>query len=148
MADVYDIDALAGHLPARPVVIDVGANAGFFCIQLLSKLPEVTIYAYEPIPANVQTFRRTLAQNPSIEQRVQLVEKAVTGLPLAELALFAEAEPNSQVVASRFAGFNENNIREITVSCITLTDIIEKKQSSDHRPVESRLRRQRIRYFL
>lgn len=124
MADVYEIDALVKMLPARPVVIDIGANAGFFDIQLLSKIDRATIYAYEPMPANVQTLRHTLQQNPRLERSVRLFQMAVTGLPLDHLDLFAEAEENNQVVASMFAGFNENNTRTITVPCITLTDII------------------------
>lgn len=126
MADVYEIDALVKTLPKTPVVIDVGANAGFFDIQLLSKIDQATIYAYEPMPANVRTLQYTLQQNPRLQQSVRLFQMAVTGQPLNELDLFAEAEENNQVVASMFAGFNENNTQKITVPCITLTDIIQQ----------------------
>ena len=126
MADVYEIDALVKTLPANPVVIDIGANAGFFAIQLLSKIDRATLYAYEPMPANVATLRHTLQQNPRLQQSVRLFQMAVTGQPLDHLDLFAEAEENSQVVASMFAGFNENNTQKITVPCITLTDIIKE----------------------
>ena len=124
MADVYEIDTLVRDLPIKPVVIDVGANAGFFDIQLLSKIGEATIYAYEPMPANVRTFRQTLEQNAALQQNVRLFQMAVTGKPLDKLDLYAEAEENNQVVASAFAGFNGNNTQKITVPCITLTDII------------------------
>ena len=124
MADVYEIDELVRTLPAPPVVIDVGANAGFFAIQLLSKIDKAIIYAYEPMPANVRTLHYTLQQNPRLQQSVRLFQMAVTGQPLDQLDLFAEAEENNQVVASRFAGFNQNNTQKITVPCITLTDII------------------------
>ena len=133
MADVYEIDALVKALPAEPVVIDVGANAGFFDVQLLSKINRATIYAYEPMPANVTTLRRTLKNNPRLRQSVQLFQMAVTGQPLDRLDLFAEAVENDQVVASRFAGFNENNTQTITVPCITLTDII---QTNDLRSID------------
>ncbi|MDB5241274.1 MAG: FkbM family methyltransferase [Spirosoma sp.] len=126
MADVYEIDTLVKTLPTAPVVIDVGANAGFFDIQLLSKIDHATIYAYEPMPANVRMLQYTLHQNPRLQQSVRLFQMAVTGQPLDELNLFAEAEENNQVVASIFAGFNENNTQKITVPCITLTDIIEQ----------------------
>ncbi|WP_460985293.1 FkbM family methyltransferase [Spirosoma fluminis] len=128
MADVYEIDALVRVLPNEPVIIDIGANAGFFDIQLLSKIEKATIYAYEPMPANVRTLQRTLVENPRLQQSVRLSQKAVTGLPLEKLDLFAEAEENSQVVASRFADFNENNTHKLTVPCITLTDIIQKNE--------------------
>lgn len=128
MQDVYEIDALVKMLPESPVVIDVGANAGFFDIILLSKVKKATIYAYEPMPANVKALQRTIEQNPAIQSSVKLFQMAVTGLPLAQLDLFAAAEENSQVVASRFANFNENNTQKITVPCITLSDIIQQNQ--------------------
>lgn len=126
MTDVYEIDALVRELPADPVVIDIGANAGFFDIILLSKLDKATIYAYEPVPANVETLRYTLRQNPGLQPSIRLFQMAVTGLPLDSLDLFAEAAGNSQVVASRFAGFNENNTQKLIVPCVTLTDIIDR----------------------
>ena len=124
MADVYEIDTLVSQLPVEPVIIDVGANAGFFAIQLLSKIEKATLYAYEPMPANVKTLQSTLEQNPRLQQSVRIFQMAVTGQPLDKLELYAEAEENNQVVASRFAGFNQNNTQTITVPCITLTDII------------------------
>ncbi|QJW88361.1 FkbM family methyltransferase [Spirosoma taeanense] len=124
MADVYEIDTLVHQLPSNPVVIDIGANAGFFEALLLSKINQATIYAYEPIPANVKTFQRMLQGNPRLQHQVRLFQTAVTGLPLDKLELFAEAAENSQVVASRFAGFNENNTQKLDVSCVTLSAII------------------------
>lgn len=126
MADVYEMDALVGQLPAEPVIVDVGANAGYFAIQLLSKIEKATLYAYEPMPANVKTFQSTIEQNPRLQQSIRLFQMAVTGQPLDKLELYAEAEENNQVVASRFAGFNQNNTQTITVPCITLTDIIQQ----------------------
>ena len=133
MTDVYEIDTLVSQLPARPVVIDIGANAGFFDIQLLSKVKQATIYAYEPMMANIKALQQTMVQNPRLQQNIRLFPMAVTGQPLTHLDLFAEAEENSQVVASAFAGFNENNSQKITVPCITLTEIIQqnKLQSVD-----------------
>ncbi|MBD2751945.1 FkbM family methyltransferase [Spirosoma validum] len=126
MEDVYEIDELVDDLPTAPVVIDIGANVGFFDIQLLSKIDKATIYAYEPVPANVKTLQQTLRQNPRLEQSVHLFSMAVTGQPLAQLELFAEAEENNQVVASAFSNFHENNSKKITVPCVTLTDIIQE----------------------
>lgn len=125
MEDVYEIDALVKDLPSTPVVIDIGANVGFFDIQLLSKIENATIYAYEPIPANVRTLQNTLQQNPRLEQSVRLFPVAVTGKPLDKLELFAETDETSQVVASAISGFHENNSRKITVPCTSLTDIIQ-----------------------
>lgn len=126
MVDVYEMDELVSTLPNAPVVIDIGANVGFFDIQLLSKIEKATIYAYEPVPANVKTLQHTLQQNPRLRQSIQLFSMAVTGKPIDQLELFIEAEHKSQVVASVFSTFHENNGRKIVVPCVTLTDIIEK----------------------
>ncbi|GAB3962355.1 hypothetical protein GCM10028805_63350 [Spirosoma harenae] len=126
MVDVYDIDELVGTLPAKPVVIDIGANAGFFVIQLLSKIKEATIYAYEPVVPNVKTFEQTLEQNPQLKPSVHIFPKAVTGQQIDSLELFIESDDQSQVVASAIPTFHENNQQKITVPCITFTDIIQK----------------------
>lgn len=126
MADVYEINDLVNTLPTAPVVIDIGANVGFFDIQLLSKIDRATIYAYEPVPANVKTLQHTLQQNPRLAQCVNLFAMAVTGKVLDKVELFVEAEDRDQVVASVFSDFHQNNCKKIEVSCITLTDIIQQ----------------------
>ncbi|UFH55027.1 FkbM family methyltransferase [Spirosoma sp. KNUC1025] len=130
MVDVYEMDSLVSQLPAEPVVIDIGANVGFFDVQLLSKINKATIYAYEPIPANVKTFQDILQQNPRLLPSVQIFEMAVTGQPTDKLSLFAEGADNNQVVASVFAGFNENNTQRLSVDSITLTEIIRDNKLS------------------
>jgi FkbM family methyltransferase len=124
MTDVYEIDRLASQLPSNPTIIDIGANAGFFDIQLLSKIGQATIYAYEPMPANVKSLQETIANNSRLQRCVHLFAMAVTGRAFAQLSLFAEPEENSQVVASVFAEFHQNNTCELTVPCITLAEIM------------------------
>lgn len=126
MTDVYEIDTLVQQLPASPVIIDIGANVGFFGIQLLSKMDAATIYAYEPMPANVQMLRETMDRNPRLAHCLHLHQRAVTGNPLDHIELFAEAEESSQVVASVISGFNNNNTNRLTVPAITLSDIIQQ----------------------
>ena len=47
-----------GHLPEsvtskhNPVVIDIGANVGYFSIFALGYLRDPRVYSFEPIPAN------------------------------------------------------------------------------------------------
>lgn len=126
MADVYKIDKLAKSLPSNPVIVDVGANAGFFIIQLLSKIEKGMVYAYEPIQANVDTFRSAVRENYKLQQCVQLFPLAVTGEATSCLELFAEEDVKTQVVASRFADFDQNNTHKLIVPCISLGEIIEQ----------------------
>ena len=128
MEDVYEINQLSEQLPDNPTIIDIGANAGFFCLQLLSKIEKATIYAYEPMLANVILFRETINKNNKLKDLIHLNQLAVTGIKKDFLELYAESEDKNQVVASVFSDFNKNNLNKIKVPCITLEDIIEKNK--------------------
>lgn len=130
--DVYAINELVKKLPANPIIVDIGANVGFFNIILLSKIKQATVYAYEPIPANVQYFKNVISNNSSLNKNsnISIYQAAVTGLPKENLTLFMEATDDNQVVASVFENFNEHNTRKITVPCVTLTQIIEQNNLS------------------
>jgi FkbM family methyltransferase len=123
MADVYSIKQLTQLLPAKPTIIDIGANAGFFDILVLSKLKNATIYAFEPIPSNVAMIKNVIASN-QLETNILLHQKAVTGLPMAGIDLYIEDTDDNQVVASIFNGFNKSNTKKITIPSITLSEII------------------------
>ncbi len=123
MADVYSIKQLVQLLPNKPTIIDIGANAGFFDILMLSKLKYSIIYAYEPIPSNVAMIENVIATN-QLESNILLSQKAVTGLPIEGLDLYIEDTDDNQVVASIFNGFNKSNTKKVTIPSITLLEII------------------------
>lgn len=123
MADVYEITDLVRQLPENPIVVDIGANAGFFDFILLSKVPEAVVYAFEPMPANVQRLSKTIHQNKNIEKNIRLHQMAVTGKEQEYLDIFMEDTDDNQVVASVFSGFNKSNTKGIRVPCISLTHI-------------------------
>lgn len=43
-------------------VLDVGANLGIMTVHLAQKLPNTTIHAFEPMPANVSILKRIIAK--------------------------------------------------------------------------------------
>ncbi len=128
MEDVYDINKLVKTLPENPVVVDIGANAGFFNIILLSKIAGAQIFAYEPLPSNVAYFQQVIKDNPRIEKFIKLYQAAVSGTEKDSLDLFMEDHADSQVVASVFADFNVHNTKKITVPCISLSKIVALNQ--------------------
>jgi len=125
MEDVYDIDVLVSNLPSNPVIIDIGANAGFFDVILLSKIEKARILAYEPLQSNAQYFQNIMDINPVLNQSISLFPMGVTGTEKAELSLFMQASSGNQVVASVFDGFNKDNTTASIFPCISLTKIIE-----------------------
>lgn len=66
----------AACIPAGGVVLDVGANSGFYALLGASVSPDVSVHAFEPLPAAVRQLRLNLAMNPQ-GARVVVVPKAV-----------------------------------------------------------------------
>jgi FkbM family methyltransferase len=126
VSDFYGIDALLKKLPPRPVVLDIGANAGYFEMMLFSKMAEATVYAYEPIPSNCSLFQQNVALNPSLGNRIHLFNKAVTGKPQEFVELFMETEAENSVIASIYSDFDRKNHFTLRVPAISLCQILEE----------------------
>ncbi len=124
MEDVYSISSVVKELSSNPVIIDIGANAGFFDILLLSKIPNANIYAYEPLPDNILQIQKLISINPQLQDKLFPKQVAVTGTPQQTSDLYVETGSKSSVVASVFANFDSRNTRKISVACVTLNEII------------------------
>ena len=66
LREVYG-NALRPPLGPAPVVIDIGANAGFFSLQVFARHPDARVIAFEPLPAHVALLRRQLERNPGLD---------------------------------------------------------------------------------
>lgn len=126
VSDFYGIDALLKKLPPRPVVLDIGANAGYFDIMLFSKMTDATVYAYEPIPNNYKLFQQNIALNPSLANQIHLFNKAVTGSPQEFVELHMETEAENSVIASVYSDFDHKNHFALRVPAISLRQILEE----------------------
>lgn len=126
VSDFYDIDALLEKLPPRPVVLDIGANAGYFDMLLFSKMAEATVYAYEPILANYELFQENVALNPFLGDRIHVFNKAVTGIPQEAVELFMETDTENSVIASVYGDFDRQNRFTQRVPSISLLQILEE----------------------
>jgi len=125
VTDFYAIDKLVKSLPPNPVIIDIGANAGYFNIILFSKINEGTVYAYEPIPSNYELFKKNISLNPLLQNKIHLFNNAVTGTPQEYVELFMETNDNNSVIASVYADFDTQNKHSIKVPAISLYQIIK-----------------------
>ena len=126
VSDFYDIDELVASLPANPVIIDIGANAGYFNIMLFSKIKEGLVYAYEPIPSNYELFNKNISLNPGLQNHIHLYNKAVTGTASETVELFMEEASENSVIASVYADFDLQNKYRLEVPAITLQQIIQE----------------------
>lgn len=125
VSDFYGIDALVKKLPVNPLVVDIGANAGYFNMMLFSKVKDATVYAYEPIKANYELFQSNISLNPGLEKRIQLFNKAVTGTAIESVELFMEHSDDNSVIASVYSDFDQQNKYSTKVPAISLNEIIE-----------------------
>lgn len=123
LSDFYDIRHLAGALPKAPVVIDIGGNAGYFAMMLVSRIPDATIHAYEAMPENYALYTANVDRNPGLSTQVHVHHAAVTGSPTDSIEIFAEAEANS-VTASVLREFDSHNTRSVRVPAISLADLM------------------------
>jgi FkbM family methyltransferase len=126
LSDFYAIDALLKKLPPRPVVLDIGANAGYFEMMLFSKTEAATVYAYEPILSNVTLFQQNVALNPGLSNRIHVFNKAVTGTPREAVQLFMETDTGNSVIASIYADFDRQNHFGVQVPAVSLQQILEE----------------------
>ncbi len=59
-------DPYLGQLPSMvdpTLIVDVGANRGYFCVQAARRFPSATVLAYEPEPANLELLATNLELN-------------------------------------------------------------------------------------
>ena len=125
MEDFYEAEKLMAKLPSNPTIVDVGANAVFFNVLLFSKLKTARVLAYEPLPSNIELFKKTIDRNPPMKN-IQLIQAAVTGISKESIELFTEDTEYNTVVSSIFSSFNKLNQKRISVAAQSLTSIIEK----------------------
>lgn len=125
VTDFYDIDALVKKLPSNPLIVDIGANVGYFNMMLFSKVKDATVYAYEPIKVNYELFKTNISLNPGLEKKIHLFNKAVVGTPIESVELFMEHSADNSVIASIYSDFDQQNKYSTKVPAISLKEIIE-----------------------
>jgi FkbM family methyltransferase len=124
VTDFYEIDTLVSQLPPKPLIVDIGANVGYFNVMLFSKIKDATVYAYEPIPKNFELFKTNISLNPGLEKNIHLFNKAVTGTPCDNVELFMEHSTDNSVIASIYSDFDQQNKYSTKVPAISLQEII------------------------
>ncbi|HRI78100.1 MAG TPA: FkbM family methyltransferase [Cyclobacteriaceae bacterium] len=123
LTDFYSIDDWINTLPQTPVVVDVGGNAGYFSMLLLSKKPNTSVYAYEAIEENYKLYRNNIEINP-VAGKARVFHRAVTGRPVESITLYKESNSDNSVTASVYQDFESQNLKAVTVKAISLEQIL------------------------
>ncbi|MEM7038787.1 MAG: FkbM family methyltransferase, partial [Bacteroidota bacterium] len=105
---------------ANPVVLDIGANAGYFSFFVLSKFPKAQIHAFEPFPPNFKLLESY--QKAHSQFGLHLHPVAVAGQP-GQLTFNFNPDDDFSTSASLQAN-GESATME--VQAITLPDFVAK----------------------
>lgn len=76
MDDLYNYRFLNEILPENPVIMDIGANVGYFNVLIFSYYPNAKVYSFEPSPNNFSLIHRHKELNNLA--RLEIYQKAVS----------------------------------------------------------------------
>ena len=108
---------------SNPVVIDIGANAGFFSLYMLSRFPRARVFAFEPMPFNFGQLQRYRASYPRFEWHV--INQAVSDTT-EPLVLHTTKTDGYTTMASVFA--DPRNQESLSVETTTLDEVMRAHQ--------------------
>lgn len=110
------------RVPPEPVIMDVGANAGFFSLFAASRFPGARIFSYEPVANNFRQLERNRRLNGNIS--ITCVQEAVYGHS-GEISLSFDPGDSFTTYANVFGGSRPGD-EPVRVPCVTLEEVLEK----------------------
>jgi len=105
------------------VVIDIGANQGFFALYAAKRGAKV--YAFEPCSENLRILRENVAKN-GFQDRIRVVDCAVTG-DKRQVELFVGVDQRGDILSGSVSTFNAErggaDVQQRGVRGIPINDI-------------------------
>lgn len=106
----------------NPVIVDVGANAGYFSLLMAAEKPDATLYAFEPMPANFKIMQGYRAQFPELD--FHIFQKAVSGGQEKLVLNFADSD--KYTTTAGVVQITPADTKQMQVDAISLTGLVEK----------------------
>jgi len=132
--DLYHIEDLltANEIFARldykcskdaKVIVDIGANIGLASLYFLTRSRDSFVYAFEPVPLNVERFRKNLN---GFEDRYELAQQAVAVRPgTVDFGIEPTGRLGSLADDAREGSVSERDYQKyIKVSAVTINDAL------------------------
>lgn len=110
------------RVPDTPIVIDIGANAGFFSLFAASRFPGARVFSYEPVANNFSQLERNRDLNK--DARIMCLPKAVYGYS-GKLSLSFESDDSFTTSANVF-GRSGTRGKTIQVPCVSLSEVFDE----------------------
>lgn len=108
------------------LVLDVGANTGFYALVAVHALPEATVHAFEPYPPALRCLGENLALNGVAGTRVEVFPCAVSDA-VGQAPLYVP-DPGHGLIetsCSLNGEFKERLVDQLTVDVVTLDAHVE-----------------------
>ncbi len=123
--DVHGLARLVPRLGESPVVVDIGANAGYFAQLVAETVPSTEVWAYEPLPANFAVLKKNQEMNPRIAHQIHIFQQAVTGKHVEMVQIYTQVSKTETAIASTFLEWARGEKNSVAVPAVTLAEIIE-----------------------
>jgi FkbM family methyltransferase len=117
--EVYYKGIPKNKLGTNPVIIDVGANVGYFSLFTLVRYPKAKVLSFEPMPVNFKLLQKYCAENPSLD--FTPVNMAVSG-EKGHITLQYDASDSFTTCASVFDTAHGSDTLQVETT--TLADIM------------------------
>ncbi len=105
---------------SNPVVVDIGANVGYFSLYVFSRFPRARVFAFEPMPFNYDQLQRYRETYPQFE--LHAINQAVSDTT-EPLLLHTTKTDGYTTMASVFD--DPRNQETLSVPAITLPEVIK-----------------------
>jgi FkbM family methyltransferase len=115
---------LIAHSREGGLMVDVGANFGYFALLWLAARPTNRVIAFEPVSRNVTMLRRNAAMN-GVEDRFDIRAMAVGN---RDEPLPFSPGPETQ---TGWGGFTEKNVDSFVVESVTLDRCLPREVAID-----------------
>lgn len=103
------------------IVLDIGANVGYFSLFMLSTFPKARVFAFEPMPQNFKLLSTYKNQNPLSD--FNIFNTAISSPGKKSIMLNYSANDAYSTSAGIFQ--MKNQTENITVACTHLEEIIK-----------------------
>jgi len=124
--EYFSTRVFKNQIRSADLLIDIGANYGYYSLLGLSTNPDLRVIAVEPIEENFSVLNKNVKQNAFLSERVKLVNAAVTSKSGKIKFYKSEASDNSSVLKHP----NSSTLAEIEVDAVTVDDLIENENIS------------------
>jgi FkbM family methyltransferase len=111
-------------IPNDPMIIDVGANAGFFTLFAVSRFPRAKVFSFEPIESNFRQLEINRNLNEGCD--IAIFSKSVFGYS-GKIPMIFDIN-DSFTTNARVLRNSEEETNAVQVPCVTLSQIFEEQK--------------------